>query len=122
MTAEKQGVTRKNSTAEDCAHKETCGPFEVSSNYDSSSLTGNAALAETCDVPIRNLDCENYDECLELAIALNWQTFSCSGCNGTVNENLKWRISRAVTQDKVARFLCPSATKFTVIKSSEESS
>ncbi len=30
----------------------------------------------------RKLDCENYDLCLDVAVALGWPSFSCSQCNG----------------------------------------
>ena len=41
------------------------GPFEIPSNSEA--------------IP-RNMDCSNYDHCLDFAASRNWGSFSCSGC------------------------------------------
>lgn len=89
-----------------------CGPFSCSSH----DHEGNSI------VPVRNLRCKNYEQCLELAIALRWESFSCETCSGTINETLRWRVDRHVFHDKVARYLCPSTRNFTVLKSDQDKS
>lgn len=53
-----------------------------------------ASPTETEEVeqsPYRNFGCANYDRCLSLAAALDWDSFSCSGCDEQINEQLIWR-------------------------------
>lgn len=55
---------------------------------------------------VRELDCAHYDECLNLAAALNWASFTCEGCSGEVNQALLWRAHQSARKDSVARRLC----------------
>jgi hypothetical protein len=55
---------------------------------------------------VRELDCNNYAECLNLAVALNWSSFTCHGCSGEVNQSLVWRAHHAAKRDLVAKKLC----------------
>jgi hypothetical protein len=75
------------------------GPFEV------------AARSSECEpvesALVRNLDCKNYCTCLNLAVSLNWESFTCEGCSGELNEALKWRAGQHARQDAVTRALCP---------------
>ena len=57
-------------------------------------------------VCVRELDCAHYDECLNLAAALNWTSFTCEGCCGEVNQTLLWRAHQSARKDSVARRLC----------------
>jgi len=54
--------------------------------------------------PVRHFDCENYETCLSLTAALNWQSFTCAGCDGTVDPVLLKKAERALHAD---RFLEP---------------
>ena len=55
---------------------------------------------------LRQYDCPAYEECLNLAAALDWSGFTCFGCSGVVNENLRWRACQALKKDSVARRIC----------------
>lgn len=33
--------------------------------------------------PFRRLHCDHYDECLQLAVDLNWPSWSCENCHET---------------------------------------
>ena len=61
------------------------------------------------DVPIpsprRRYSCSNYETCLNLACALNWDSFTCRGCSGQISNALLWRAHGARKKDKVARSL-----------------
>ncbi len=56
--------------------------------------------------PDRNYDCQNYDTCLGLAAALNWNSFACTGCSGSVNQHLLWRAHSEVRKNKTLAELC----------------
>jgi hypothetical protein len=43
---------------------------------------------ESDDDATREFDCSNYDSCLSTSAALNWHDFTCSSCDGTINESL----------------------------------
>jgi len=45
--------------------------------------------------PIRRHNCENYQTCLDLSASLDWDSFSCEGCNSCINEKLLWRAKGA---------------------------
>jgi hypothetical protein len=76
---------------------ESQGPFEVNSSNSAS---------DTADEATRNLDCSNYSSCLNVAVALNWDNFTCGGCNGEMNQSLTWRAGLTVCRDKIVRALC----------------
>ncbi len=54
----------------------------------------------------REFFCSHYDCCLSIAAALNWDSFSCQGCCGEVNEQLLWRAHQQARRDKVVDSLC----------------
>ena len=43
------------------------------------------------DGPFRNFECDNYNKCLSLAAALDWNSFTCEGCSCEINQQLIWR-------------------------------
>ena len=51
------------------------------------------------DSPFRNFDCSNYNKCLSLAAALDWDSFTCEGCNLEINEQLIWRAHHRLRSD-----------------------
>jgi hypothetical protein len=56
--------------------------------------------------PRRRYECSHYDTCLDLAAALNWHSFTCRGCSGTVDQTLMWRARQSARKDSVAKALC----------------
>ena len=76
----------------------THGPFKVR----------KAPLAVNDDLPIedRCYDCKNYDLCLNLAAALDWQGFCCTGCDKTVDQKLISQALNIKKHDQVVRELC----------------
>ena len=56
--------------------------------------------------PLRRYECSNYETCLKIAAALNWDSFTCRGCNSQINENLLWRAQHAVHKDKTVKAIC----------------
>ncbi|MFO0417350.1 MAG: hypothetical protein ACK5Y6_08690 [Pseudomonadota bacterium] len=78
------------------------GPFEVKGEH-TNQATGEASEDETIE---RNLDCANYEKCLDLAAALDWGTFTCEGCAGEINESLKWRAGQSTRRDPLAKAIC----------------
>lgn len=93
---------------------ETPGPFEVrfdaAQGCSTSSCPGVAGLSlsitSECEEPKRVHDCAHYDRCLELAAALNWESFTCEGCCGAVNDALTWRAGQVARKDSVAKAIC----------------
>jgi hypothetical protein len=69
---------------------------------------------------VRNLDCANYETCLNLAAALNWETFTCTGCSGEVNQSLIWRAHHAAKKDSVAKKICRLHTRTLAVTSRRE--
>ena len=103
--------------------QEIQGPFEVTSSEESllsplplqfgthravdlASVYDEDAAVETMEPPERRYGCANYDSCLDLAAALNWESFTCKSCSGSINEKLYWRAHQATRKDSVARALC----------------
>jgi hypothetical protein len=74
------------------------GPFQV--------LAKDSNLLAEGEGPDRNFGCENYNSCLSLAAALNWESFSCSGCTGTIDETIRWRAKVESKRDATLRQLC----------------
>lgn len=50
--------------------------------------------------PKRRYSCPNYEKCLNMAAALNWDNFTCRGCSGEVDTALLWRARQAVKNEK----------------------
>ena len=76
------------------------GPFQIINNE------GNGVVENPTMAPRRRYSCENYDTCLNLAAAMNWDNFTCRGCCGQVNEKLCWRAHQARKKDNIADRLC----------------
>jgi hypothetical protein len=97
------------------------GPFEVRfddvTSQDSVNAQETACITLDEAVPRRRYDCASYDRCLELAAALNWESFTCRGCSGRVNDALLWRVGQALRHDTVAKALC-SAPKLSALSGS----
>jgi hypothetical protein len=66
--------------------------------------------------PERQFNCSNYNNCLSLAAALNWDSFSCKGCSGTIDQTILWRAKAASKKDPSLHKLCdiPNPTVVTV--------
>lgn len=85
------------------------GPFEV--HFDDlcpdevSSPTDNPTTIDST-APRRRHECSSYDRCLELAAALNWESFTCRGCSGQINDTLRWRAGQAIRRDTIAKAIC----------------
>ena len=92
----------------------TPGPFQVIEDTNSSEL-GNPSEA-----PRRKYDCINYESCLDLAAALNWDSFTCRGCNQQINNNLVWRAHQAKRHDSIANSLCNHLPNISVLCSESE--
>ncbi len=114
------------------ATEEQAGPFELRSSENSTrsplsanfrsqeknfSAQNSAAANRSADndddpaigslePPVRNYGCANYDTCLDLAAALNWASFTCGSCRGTINESLMWRARHATRKDAFAKAIC----------------
>jgi hypothetical protein len=78
------------------------GPFEVP---EASTVTCFSASDPDREL-VRELDCQNYTTCLNLAAALNWESFTCEGCQGEINQSLTWRAGQSAIRDKVVKFMC----------------
>ncbi len=86
-----------------------CGPFQF--HPESETSPSNHQHEEASHpgplTPLaRSYDCKHYDCCLELAAALNWENFTCSGCGGDINQHLVWKANLAKREDEVANRLC----------------
>ncbi len=92
----------------------TPGPFQI---VESDGCGNVDAPIET---PQRKYDCSNYETCLELAAALNWDNFTCSSCNSSINESLLWRARQEVRKDKVAGTICENLPQIGVHNSNKE--
>lgn len=86
------------------------GPFQIVNDIPQSGTIDKPGAP-----PRRRYACDSYDICLDLAVALNWDNFTCRGCCGEVNESLIWRACQARRKDQVADQLCnlakPRASK-----------
>ena len=93
----------------------TPGPFQiVSSNQ---PVVDDAPL----EPPRRRYSCPNYDTCLDLAAALNWDSFTCRGCNGCIDGRLYWRAKQALRRDGVARKICELPAISVLVNGTRES-
>lgn len=76
------------------------GPFQV---IKSEGITPGDTPTEP---PRRRYSCPNYEACLSIGCALNWESFTCRGCSGDVNETLLWRAHQEMKKDRVANRIC----------------
>ena len=76
------------------------GPFQI--------ISSSAMLGKNCPskAPRRRYSCPNYDVCLDMAAALNWDSFSCRGCSGALDQSLLWQAHQARKHDSIANSLC----------------
>jgi hypothetical protein len=75
------------------------GPFQWSLDH--------ATPSANSDTPLRQTSCAHYEECLDLAAALNWDGFTCEGCNHEINSTLVWRAHLSARKDALAKsMLC----------------
>lgn len=88
------------------------GPFQVIENE------GDGVVDSPIEAPRRRYSCSNYCLCLNVAASLNWDSFTCRGCSGSIDEALIWRSRQAQRKDKVASRLCESAERGPVNKKS----
>jgi hypothetical protein len=100
------------------------GPFEVRFDdfaaLEASNAQDGAAAATDDATPRRRYDCASYDRCLELAAALNWESFTCRGCSGHINDALLWRVGQAIRRDTVAKAICAAPKISTLSGSSRQ--
>jgi hypothetical protein len=96
------------------------GPFEVAfdtslqSHSDSvppSTVLPEQDQAANQDVLERRLECNHYEECLNLAAALDWDSFTCTRCNGKIDETLLWRAGQKTKRDALTEAICGAATR-----------
>lgn len=76
------------------------GPFQIIESE------GCGNVDAPISAPRRRYGCDHYDTCLNLAAALNWDSFTCRGCSEEIDEALLWRAKQAEKRDSVARSLC----------------
>ena len=72
------------------------GPLQIAV-YDNSS-----------PIPVREISCCHYQECLNIAACLNWLSFSCESCTGEVAPHLRWRARIERRRDPVCQALMPA--------------
>lgn len=83
----------------------TPGPFQVIDGPILDKST-KSELDHPPEGPRRRYDCKNYETCLNLAAALNWDSFTCRGCCEEVNEKLLWRAQHEMRKDQMAKAIC----------------
>ena len=76
------------------------GPFQII------GTEGCGSLDDPISPPRRRFSCYNYETCLNLAAALNWDNFTCRGCSGQVNDVVLWRARQEFKRDAIAHRLC----------------
>lgn len=82
------------------AKKIQSGPFQV---IDTCTHEGTIRPEEA---PKRKFTCTNYETCLNVAAALNWDNFTCRGCEGEINQHLLWQARVAQRMDNIAKKVC----------------
>ena len=74
------------------------GPFRI--------FTRDEDVALNDSSPDRRFSCGNYNSCLSLAAALNWDSFTCRGCSGAIDETIRWRAKGESRRDASLKSLC----------------
>jgi hypothetical protein len=74
------------------------GPFQI--------IEDQGTTDQPISPPRRRYFCPHYETCLNLAAALNWDSFTCRGCCGEIEQTLLWRARQAQKKDKIAHELC----------------
>jgi hypothetical protein len=70
------------------------GPFQI--------IDIDDAKEAACPVaaPKRRYSCSNYNSCLNIAGALDWDNFTCRGCNGEIEPSTLWRARQAARNEQ----------------------
>ncbi len=76
------------------------GPFQIVRDDEPEVQAVAPSLA-----PKRRYDCSNYEQCLDVATALDWDSFTCRGCTGEPDQQLLWRARQNARKDKIASSL-----------------
>lgn len=76
------------------------GPFQIIEN------DGRGSVDSPMLPPRRRYACPNYNTCLSVACAFNWDSFTCRGCNGEIDQKSLWKAHQEMKRDKVADSLC----------------
>jgi len=58
-------------------------------------------------IPVREVSCPNYQECLNIAACLNWLSFSCEDCTREIAPHLRWRARIERRRDPICQALMP---------------
>jgi len=74
------------------------GPFQI--------IEEDGTTDQPIAAPRRRYFCTQYETCLNLAAALDWDSFTCRGCSGEIDERLLWRARQAQKKDKIAHDIC----------------
>lgn len=90
------------------------GPFQIIEGDDPSP--SHSAIESPIEAPRRRYDCVNYETCLALAAALNWDNFTCRGCSGEIDQQLLWRARQALKRDSVASEICDKLPEVGTLK------
>jgi hypothetical protein len=67
-----------------------------------------AVYDHSSPIPVREVSCSNYQECLNIAACLNWLSFSCENCTGEVAPHLRWQARIERRRDPVCQALMPA--------------
>jgi predicted Fe-S protein YdhL (DUF1289 family) len=97
------GVPSDEATGLDASCQESTppsrpGPIRVGS--------GTAESPTEAATPTRRFACHHYNSCLSLAAVLNWDSFSCRGCSGEIDEAVRWRAKSESRRDATLKRLC----------------
>ncbi len=76
------------------------GPFQIIRSEES------GCLEKAVSAPKRRYFCPHYACCLDLAASLNWDNFTCRGCNSEIDQSLLWRAHQAQKKDRIAMKIC----------------
>ena len=76
------------------------GPFQIIKDE------GMLSTINPTEAPRRRYSCPSYETCLNVACALDWDSFTCRGCCGEVNESLVWRTRQIMRKDRLAGKIC----------------
>jgi hypothetical protein len=71
------------------------GPFAILEEK------GDGEVSAPVFPALRHYDCPNYETCLSIAIAQDWDNFGCNGCVGTPRDSLIWKSHVANRRNKV---------------------
>jgi hypothetical protein len=82
----------------------TKGPIEIVDNQDKRLRIKSKGLRVQNVEFFRNSNCKNYQNCLAIAASLNWHSFTCFGCSGSLNSVLSWEVLRKAKNDKIGNY------------------